>query len=50
MNILVELEDFLKKTFIAARNIIGVVGLLLVGYVIVSSIPDMGRYIRISRM
>ena len=39
-----------KKTFIVARNIVGVAGLLLAGYVLVTSIPDMGRYIKISRM
>jgi hypothetical protein len=46
----VEQEDSLKKTFIAARNIIGIAGLLLAGYVIVTSLPDMGRYIKISQM
>jgi len=42
--------DKLKKTFITARNIIGVAGLILAGYVIISSIPDLGRYIKISQM
>jgi hypothetical protein len=42
--------DDLKKTFITARNIIGVAGLILAGYVIISSIPDVGRYIKISQM
>ena len=46
----VEQEDSLKKTFIAARNIIGIAGLLLAGYVIVTSLPDMGRYIKMSQM
>lgn len=50
MKVVVQKEDFLKKTFVTARNIIGVAGLLLAGYVIISSIPDMGRYIKISRM
>jgi hypothetical protein len=40
----------MKKTFVAARNIIGVAGLLLAGYVIITSIPDLGRYIKISQM
>jgi hypothetical protein len=44
------LEDAVKKTFVVARNIIGVAGLLLAGYVLVSSIPDIGRYIKISTM
>ena len=39
-----------KKTFIVARNIVGVAGLLLAGYVLVTSIPDLGRYIKISTM
>ena len=43
-------EGFVKRTFIVARNIVGVAGLLLAGYVIVSSIPDVGRYIKISTM
>jgi hypothetical protein len=33
-----------------ARNIVGVAGLLLAGYVLVSSIHDLGRYIKISTM
>jgi hypothetical protein len=43
-------ETTLKKTFVTARNIIGVAGLILAGYVIISSIPDLGRYIKISQM
>jgi hypothetical protein len=39
-----------KKTFITARNIIGVAGLLLAGYVMIKSLPDVGRYIKISSM
>jgi hypothetical protein len=45
-----KLEDSLKRTFVIARNIIGVAGLLLAGYVIITSIPDVGRYIKISSM
>ncbi|MGC2111113.1 MAG: hypothetical protein WA655_16475 [Candidatus Korobacteraceae bacterium] len=40
----------MKRTFVIARNIVGVAGLRLAGYVLVSSIPDMGRYIKISTM
>ncbi len=40
----------MKRTFIVARNIIGVAGLILAGYVLVSSLPDVGRYIKISKM
>ncbi len=43
-------EDSVKKTFVVARNIVGVAGLILAGYVLVSSIPDLGRYIKISTM
>jgi len=39
-----------KKTFVVTRNILGVAGLLLAGYVLVTSLPDLGRYIKISRM
>jgi hypothetical protein len=39
-----------KKAFIVTRNIVGVAGLLLAGYVLVTSIPDVGRYIKISTM
>jgi hypothetical protein len=38
------------KILVFARNVIGTVGLVLIGYVLVKSIPDVGRYIRISRM
>ncbi len=40
----------MKKTFIAARNIIGVAGLVLAAYVVITSIPDVGRYIKMSNM
>lgn len=39
-----------KKTFVVTRNILGVAGLLLAGYVLVTSLPDLGRYVKISRM
>ena len=39
-----------KKTLIKARNIMGIAGLLVAGYLILSSVPDLGRYIRISKM
>jgi len=32
-----------KKTFIVARNIVGVAGLILAGYMLISSIPDLGN-------
>jgi hypothetical protein len=34
----------------AARNVIGTAGLMLVGYVLVMSLKDSVRYIRISSM
>jgi len=40
----------LKKTFITARNVIGIAGLILAGYVLITSIPDVGRYIKINTM
>ncbi len=40
----------MKKTFINLRNIVGIAGLLVAGYLIVTSLPDMGRYIKISNM
>jgi hypothetical protein len=43
-------EDLVKKAFVVARNIVGVAGLILAGYVVLSSIPDLGRYIKISKM
>ena len=48
--LLSEMGGSVKKTFVATRNIIGVAGLLLAGYVLVTSLPDLGRYIKISRM
>jgi Family of unknown function (DUF6893) len=43
-------EDILKNAFVAARNVVGTLALILVGYVLVKSIPDVGRYIKISTM
>jgi hypothetical protein len=40
----------MKKAFITARNVVGVAGLLLAGYVFLKSAPDLGRYIKISTM
>lgn len=40
----------MKKTLIKARNIMGIAGLLVAGYLILTSVPDLGRYIRISKM
>lgn len=38
------------KTLVSIRNIVGTVGLVLGGYVLLKSIPDIQRYIRISKM
>jgi hypothetical protein len=38
------------KTFVIARNVVGTLGLALIAYVIIRSVPDLGRYIKISRM
>jgi hypothetical protein len=40
----------LIRAFVTARNIVGIVSLVLAGYVLISSVPDVGRYIKISRM
>jgi hypothetical protein len=39
-----------KKTLVVTRNVLGIAGLLFAGYVIATSLPDLGRYIKISRM
>lgn len=44
------MEGSVKKTLVVTRNIVGFAGLLLAGYVLVTSLPDLGRYIKISRM
>ena len=38
------------RTFVTARNIVGTAGLALMAYIVIKSVPDVGRYIRISRM
>ncbi len=39
------------KTFQATlKNALGLTGLLIAGYIVVTSLPDIRRYIRISRM
>lgn len=38
------------KLLCGIRNVVGVAGLLLGGYIIVRSMPDVVRYIRISSM
>lgn len=40
----------MQNTIRIMRNVMGAAGLLLAGYVIVKSIPDVARYIRISSM
>lgn len=39
-----------KRVQVALRNALGVAAALLAGYVVVSSIPDLRRYIKIMRM
>jgi len=46
----VEAEISVKKTLLNVRNIVGVAGLILAAYVLIISVPDVGRYIKISRM
>ena len=38
------------KTMVVARNVMGTLGLVLIAYVLIKSVPDLGRYIKISRM
>jgi hypothetical protein len=45
-----EAEISVKKTFVNVRNLVGIAGLVLAAYVLIISAPDVGRYIRISRM
>ncbi|HTR65759.1 MAG TPA: hypothetical protein VMH85_08300 [Terriglobales bacterium] len=40
----------MKKTLSAVTSALGVATLLLFGYVVFKSIPDVGRYIKISTM
>jgi hypothetical protein len=39
-----------KTTHTALKNVIGIAGLLIAGYVFVNSLSDIRRYIRIVRM
>lgn len=38
----------MKKTLLAACNVVGVIGLIYTGYVFFKAIPDLGRYIKIT--
>ena len=38
----------MNNTIRIMRNVVGTAGLLLIGYVLVKSVPDVARYIRIS--
>lgn len=38
------------KTFLAITSGVGIVTLLFAGYVFLHAIPDVGRYVKISRM
>ncbi len=38
------------KALVVARNVVGTVGLALIAYLFVTSVSDVGRYIKISRM
>jgi hypothetical protein len=38
------------KTVKVLRNVVGSAGLLFMGYVVLTSLPDLRRYIRISTM
>jgi hypothetical protein len=38
------------KTFLTISTGVGIATLLFAGYVFLAAIPDLGRYVRISRM
>ena len=43
-------EPMMKKTLLTMTNAFGVLALLYVGYLVIQSIPEVRRYIRISTM
>jgi ectoine hydroxylase-related dioxygenase (phytanoyl-CoA dioxygenase family) len=43
-------EYSVKSTLVVVRNIVGAAGLVFAAYVIAGAMPDLRRYIRISRM
>jgi hypothetical protein len=45
-----ERRRFMKKTLSAVTTVVGAAGLIFLGYIVVASLPDMGRYIKISSM
>jgi hypothetical protein len=44
------MENIVKSTFIAMRNIVGAAGILFAAYVLAGAMPDLRRYVKISRM
>ncbi|MGA6982404.1 MAG: hypothetical protein WCC95_16915 [Candidatus Sulfotelmatobacter sp.] len=40
----------MKKTLSTVTTILGAAGLVFIGYIVVASLPDVGRYIKISTM
>ena len=40
----------MKSTLVAVRNIVGTAGLVFAVYILAGAVPDLRRYIRISRM
>ena len=47
---LIQATEVSVKIFRNVRNVVGIAGMLLGGYIFVRSIPDVVRYIRISTM
>jgi hypothetical protein len=37
------------RTFVAARNVVGTMGFVLIVYLFAKSVPDIGRYIKVGR-
>jgi len=44
------MENIVKSTFMAMRNIVGTVGILFAANVLAGAVPDLRRYGKISRM
>jgi hypothetical protein len=44
------MKNIVKSTFIAMRNIVGTAGILFAAYVLAGAMPDLRRYVKISRM
>ena len=46
----IQVAEVSVKTLRGIRNVLGIAGLLLGGYIVARSVPDIVRYVRISTM